>query len=66
MPWDSTPHTYRVDTGRKGQGRVLLDEGSAPPPSDEDDPTTAGTMAPAIGENKGTYRASGKYRGVCF
>jgi hypothetical protein len=49
--WDSTPHTYRVDTGRKVQGWALMDRGSTPPPSDEDDPIAAGTTAPTIGED---------------
>jgi hypothetical protein len=60
MPRDSTPHTYRVDAGRKDQGQALLDRGPTPPPSDRDDPAVAGTLAPAIGEDKETCRALGK------
>jgi hypothetical protein len=60
MPQNSAPHTYRVDAERKDQGRALLDGGSAPPASDEDDPTATSTMAAAIGEDKGTCKAPGK------
>jgi hypothetical protein len=58
MPQNSARHMYRVDVGRKDQGRALLDGDSAPPLSDEDYPTTAGTTAPVISEDKGTYRAT--------
>jgi hypothetical protein len=60
MPQSSAPHMYRVDFGRKDQGQAFLDRGSTPPPSDKDDPTAAGTMAPVFGEDKGTCRAPGK------
>jgi hypothetical protein len=60
MPRDSAPHMYQVDTGRKDQGRTLLDGGSTPPPYDEDDPTAIGTMAPVISKDKGTCTAPGK------
>jgi hypothetical protein len=60
MPWNLAPHTYRVDAKRKDQGWALLDGGSTPPSSDEDDPTAACTMAPAIGEDKGTCKAPDK------
>jgi hypothetical protein len=35
----------------KVQGWALMDRGSTPPPSDEDDPIAAGTTAPTIGED---------------
>jgi hypothetical protein len=37
---------------------ALLDVGSTPPR--EDDPAATDTMAPAIDEDKGTYKALGK------
>jgi hypothetical protein len=60
MPWNSAPHTYRVDAKRKDQGWAFLDGGSAPPASTEDDLVAEGTTAPVVSEDKGTYRASGK------
>jgi hypothetical protein len=50
---------YREDTGKKDQGRALLDEGSAPPMPNEDDPTimamttsvkTTGPKKPQVSE----------------
>jgi hypothetical protein len=60
MPRNIAPHMYRVYEGRKDQGQSLLDGGSTPPPSDEDNPATTDTTAPAIGEDKGTCKAPGK------
>jgi hypothetical protein len=58
--WKSTPQSYREDAGRENQRRTLLGEGSAPPTSDEGDPTTAGTMVPMAGKAKGTYETLNK------
>jgi hypothetical protein len=41
MPRNLAPHMYRVDARRKDQGRALLDGGSTPPPSNEDDPAAS-------------------------
>jgi hypothetical protein len=60
MPQNSAPHTHRIDAGRKDQGWALLDGGSAPPLSDENNPTAASTTAPAIDEDwRGVYQSSG-------
>jgi hypothetical protein len=61
MPQNSAPHTYRVDAGMKDNGRALLDGGFAAPSSVDDDPIDTGTTALAIGEDKGTCKAPGKY-----
>jgi hypothetical protein len=39
---------------------TLLDRGSAPPLSDEDDPAIVDTAAPAGGKGDGTYKTPSK------
>jgi hypothetical protein len=39
-------YAYRVDTGKKDQGRALLDKGSIPPRPDEDNPAITDETAP--------------------
>jgi hypothetical protein len=50
------PHAYQEDTGRKDQAWALLDGGSTPPTSNDDDPTVVDTMTPVVGKGMGTYR----------
>jgi hypothetical protein len=52
----SAPHAFREDAGRKDQGQALLEEGSTPSTSDEDDPIVTDVVAHAIGECNGSYR----------
>jgi hypothetical protein len=47
---------YREDVGSKDQGRALLDEGSAPPMFEEDNPTVTDTVASVGGAGDGTYK----------
>jgi hypothetical protein len=51
---------YQEDTGKKDQGRVLLDEGSVPSVPNEDDPAIMATITPMVGEDGGTYKALSK------
>jgi hypothetical protein len=55
-----TPYTYREDTGKKDQGRTLLDDGSAPPVPDEDGPAIMDAIVPAAGEDDDTYETPSK------
>jgi hypothetical protein len=55
------PRAYREDAGRKDQGRALLDGGSAPPMSDDDNPIVTNTMTPMIDKGEGTYRTPSEY-----
>jgi hypothetical protein len=54
----SARYAYREDTGRKDQGRALLDEGSATPMIDEDGPTLMDAKAPVVGIEDGTNKTS--------
>jgi hypothetical protein len=56
----SAPHAYWEDTGIKDHGWALMDEGSAPTLSDEDDPTVTDAAALAIGEDNRTYKTPSK------
>jgi hypothetical protein len=50
----------REDTDKKDQGWAFLDESSAPPVNEEDDPTIMATTAATVGENGGTYKTLSK------
>jgi hypothetical protein len=51
---------YWEDTGKKDQGRALLDKGSAPLVPNEDGPTILATTTPAADEDGGTYKTPSK------
>jgi hypothetical protein len=54
------PCTCREDTGKKDQGRVLLDRGSAPSEPNKDGPTIMVMTTPAASEDGGTYKTLSK------
>jgi hypothetical protein len=54
------PRAYREDAGRKDQGWVLLDGGSAPLLSIKDDPAVMDAAAVVVGKDKETYKARSK------
>jgi hypothetical protein len=51
------PHAYRDDTGKKDQGRALLDRGSTPPKLDEYNPVIMATATPVASEDGRTCKA---------
>jgi hypothetical protein len=56
----STPCAYWEDANKKNQGWALLDEGTASPMPDGDDPAIMATMAPGAGEDGRTYKTLSK------